>query len=77
MLYGEAHSVTTYERKYALKDKIDEIAINNPDKYLKQPSTNTVLNTTPFILTISLVASIYISIAIVVSWNIFHRKKSY
>ena len=77
LLYGEAHSVTTYERKYALKDKIDQVAINNPNKYLTQPKTTTVLATTPFILVISLTASIYISLAIVVSWNIFHKKRGY
>ena len=77
LLYGEAHSVTTYERKYALKDKIDQVAINNPNKYLTQPKTTTVLATTPFILVISLTASIYISLAIVASWNIFHKKRGY
>ena len=73
--YGEAISVTTYERKDAKLKAIDKITNDNPQKYLSKPSTSVVLASDRFILTISLTLAIYLSIAIVVTRLIFNKKK--
>ena len=73
--YGEAISVTTYERKEAKLLAIDKITEDNPNNYAPKPSTNIVLASNAFILTISITMAAYISIAIVVTRLIFHRKK--
>ena len=73
--YGEAISVTTYERKEAKLKAIDQVTENNPTKYFPKPSTNVVLASDAFILTISITLAAYISIAIVVTRLIFFRKK--
>ena len=73
--YGEAISVTTYERKDARLKAIDQVTADNPDKYMAKPSTTIVLASDAFILTISITLAAYISIAIVVTRLIFFRKK--
>ena len=73
--YGEAISVTTYERKDAKLAAIDKITEDNPNKYLPKPSTTIVLASDAFILTISITLAAYISIAIVLTRLIFQRKK--
>ena len=73
--YGEAISVTTYERKEAKLNAIEKITEDNPTKYSPKPSTNIVLASDAFILTISITMAAYISISIVVTRLIFHRKK--
>ena len=73
--YGEAISVTTYERKEAKLNAIEKITEDNPTIYSPKPSTNIVLASDAFILTISITIAAYISIAIVITRLIFHRKK--
>ena len=73
--YGEAISVTTFERKDAKLKAIDQVTSDNPDKYLPKPSKTIVLASDSFILTISITLAAYISIAIVVTRLIFFRKK--
>ena len=72
--YGEAHSVTTYERKDALLKKIDQIIKDNPNRFIPKPSKTIVLGETSFILTISITIAAYISIAIGVTRLLFKKK---
>ncbi len=73
--YGEANSVTTYERKDALLQKINQITKDNPNRFIAKPNKTIVLADTRFILTISITLAAYISLAIVVTRIIFFKKK--
>lgn len=74
LLYGEGHSVTTFERKEALLQKINQITKENIEIFIARPSKTIVLSDTRYVLTISLTIAIYLSIAIVVTKIIFFKK---
>lgn len=73
--YGEAHSVTTYERKNALLDNINKIVKDNSSRFITRPNKTIVLADTRFLLTISITLAAYISLAIVITKLIFFKKK--
>ena len=72
--YGQSIGLGAFEEKKRLLTVIDDITAND-ENYFAKPSTNIIFASMSFILTISIVSAAYISIAIVVTRLIFHRKK--
>ena len=74
LLYGEGHSVTTFERKDALLQKINQITKDNIEIFIERPSKTIVLSDTRYVVIVSLTLAIYLSISIVVTKIIFFKK---
>ena len=75
MVNGMAIHVGAYEEKARLLKVIDDYIANHSDKYNGKPSTGIIFTTDSFILTVSITAAAYLSIAIVVTRLIFFKKK--
>ena len=73
--YGQTIAVGAYEEKDRLIKNIDKVTNDNPERFYPKPSTAIIFTTTSFILTISITLAAYLSVAIVVTRNIFFRKK--
>jgi len=73
-VYGQTISENAFTEKQRLQDEIDHVTSSH-ENYHPKPEKTIILTTDSFILTISISASAYIAIAIVVTKLIFFRKK--